>query len=79
MGPRAVDAEPLGKAVSSDQNDDTSLVTVGMALTEPSVQEFLEQPDLDLSIVDVYDERPEGVFGPNSKANTGWLVDSSIP
>lgn len=56
IGNTAVDGRNLGTgpfrtAVPTDNIDSTSLVTAGMALTEPWFQEFLAQPDLDLSFM----------------------------
>ena len=48
---RAVDTGPSRTAFPPGNINDGLLVTAGMALTEPSLQEFLAQPDLDLSFM----------------------------
>ena len=42
---------PSSTAVPTDNIESTSLVKAGMVLTEPSFQELLAQPDLDLSFM----------------------------
>lgn len=53
---------PLRTTVSSGNTNVASLVTAGMALTEPSLQEFLAQPDLDFSFM--YNDAPQDTFLP---------------
>ena len=52
---RTLGSEPSRPAIPTDNFDSTPFLTAGMALTEPSLQEFLAQPDLDLSFMDTAD------------------------
>ena len=57
VGNTAVDERSLGTgpsrtAIPTNNFNSTTLMTAGMALTEPILQEFLAQPDLDLSFMD---------------------------
>ena len=51
--PECAAAEPSSMAGAEHNVDNGSLLTAGMALTEPSLQEFLAQPELDLSFMNV--------------------------
>ena len=79
VGDTAVDGPTLGSGASgttipTDNFDSIPLVTAGMALTEPSLQEFLAQPDLDLSFMDTGDL--EENFFPGF-ANEYWMTSQS--
>ena len=68
---RVVDTGPLRTAFSPGNINDASLVTAGMALTEPSLQEFLAQPDLDLSFM--YNDGLQDTYLPGVNSEY-WMI-----
>lgn len=52
----------------------SSLVTAGMALAEPSLQEFLAQPDLSLQFIDtsIYDDGLQSLYWPDLRGGD-WM------
>ncbi|KAF2089029.1 hypothetical protein K490DRAFT_37986, partial [Saccharata proteae CBS 121410] len=52
-----------------------SMVTAGMALAEPSLQEFLAQPNLDLDLGEtpLYDDALQGLYWPDLRDH-GWMA-----
>ncbi|EOD43596.1 putative fungal specific transcription factor domain-containing protein [Neofusicoccum parvum UCRNP2] len=53
----------------------SSMVTAGMALAEPSLQEFLSQPDLDLRFIDtsIYDGGLQSLYWPDLRGED-WMA-----
>lgn len=51
-----------------------SMVTAGMALAEPSLQEFLSQPDIDLRFIDtsIYDGGLQSLYWPELRGED-WM------
>ena len=68
---RNLAAGPSRTTVPTDNSDSTALVTAGMALTEPLLQEFLAQPDLDLSFM--YDDGLQDNFLPGFGSDC-WMT-----
>lgn len=58
----------------------TDTATAGMALSEPSLQELLEQPMLDLQFIDasLYQEGSQSLYWPDINSDT-WPTDAWTP
>ncbi|KAK7729500.1 hypothetical protein SLS57_001987 [Botryosphaeria dothidea] len=84
-GSYAVDASaaPSSNIPGAVQNEEIqytpgSMVTAGMALAEPSLQEFLSQPDIDLRFIDtsIYDSGLQSLYWPDLRGED-WMGGSS--
>ncbi|KAL0257432.1 hypothetical protein SLS55_008245 [Diplodia seriata] len=75
--PSAAQASAAAGAVQGEEFQYTpgSMVTAGMALAEPSLQEFLSQPDIDLRFIDtsIYDGGLQSLYWPDLRGED-WMA-----
>ncbi|KAL1651212.1 hypothetical protein SLS58_000550 [Diplodia intermedia] len=75
--PSAAQASAAAGAVQGEEFQYTpgSMVTAGMALAEPSLQEFLSQPDIDLRFIDtsMYDGGLQSLYWPDLRGED-WMA-----
>ncbi|EKG22123.1 Transcription factor fungi [Macrophomina phaseolina MS6] len=76
VDPSVPPSSALPGAVQGEEMQYTpgSMVTAGMALAEPSLQQFLSQPDLDLRFIDtsIYDSGLQSLYWPDLRAED-WM------
>ncbi|WDK08838.1 fungal specific transcription factor domain-containing protein [Colletotrichum graminicola] len=71
---------PFTDAVTLGQPFQTQHTTAGMALNEPSLQELLAQPLLDLQFIDasIYNDGAQGLYWPDFSPES-WTADAWAP